>query len=96
MVFVFANASGMFNWGMIAVMSMILGTALPIIIVATLVYHAREILVSMNCRILSGQLIHTARIAMLIGVLLLILFGLVPFNSIIPISTHGDFIAAGC
>lgn len=96
MVLVFANAIGMFTWGMIAVMSMALGTALSIMIVATLVYHAREKLISMNSQILSGQLIHAARIAMLIGGLLLILFGLVLFSSVIPISANGDFIAAGC
>ncbi|WP_186371679.1 hypothetical protein [Yersinia alsatica] len=50
----------------------------------------------MNSQILSGQLIHAARIAMLIGGLLLILFGLVLFSSVIPISANGDFIAAGC
>ncbi|MGE4802742.1 nickel/cobalt transporter [Yersinia hibernica] len=96
LILVFANAIGMFTWGIIAAMSMALGTALSIMIIATLVYHAREKLISINSQILSGQLIHAAQIAMLIGGVLLILFGLVLFSSVIPISANGDFIAAGC
>ncbi|CNF20904.1 Ni2+-Co2+ transporter (NiCoT) family protein [Yersinia nurmii] len=96
LILVFANAVGMFTWGVIAAMSMALGTSLSIMIVATLVYHAREKFISSHGQLLAGKLIHVSRIATVIGGLILILFGLVLFSSVIPINASGDFIAAGC
>lgn len=96
LILVFANAVGMFTWGVIAAMSMALGTSLSIMIVATLVYHAREKFISSHGQLLAGKLIHASRIATVIGGFILILFGLVLFSSVIPISASGDFIAAGC
>lgn len=43
-----SNANGIFNWGIAAVMAMSLGTALSIIILATLVHHAREWIMKAN------------------------------------------------
>lgn len=96
MILVFANAIGMFSWGMIAVMTMSLGTALSTMTLATLVHHFREWVITSNDHWITRYAAPLARLMLLAGGLLLILFALVLFSSVIPISTNGDFITAGC
>lgn len=96
LILVFANAIGMFTWGIISAMSMALGTALSIMILATLVHHFRERFIHGSGSLISVYLPQAARIAMMLGGVLLILFALVLFSAVIPVSANGDFIAAGC
>lgn len=96
LILVFANAVGMFRWGIAAAMSMALGTALSIMIVATLVTHARDKMLKINAQnaILRWQ--YASKALMLFAGVLLILFAMVLFFSVIPVSGNGDFVAAGC
>lgn len=96
LILVFANAVGMFTWGVISALSMALGTALSIMILATLVHHAREKFIAANDHLTGKRLAQVSRLAVILGGILLILFALVLFNSVIPVSANGDFIAAGC
>lgn len=96
LILVFANAIGMFTWGVISAMSMALGTALSIVILATLVHHLRERFIHANGPLVGIYVPQAARIAMMLGGVMLILFALVLFSAVIPISANGDFIAAGC
>ncbi|PLR31362.1 nickel transporter [Chimaeribacter coloradensis] len=85
---------------LILVFANALGTALAITLLATFVHHARErarerIIASPEG--LAGRALpHLARGVMMCGGLLLMLFALVLFTSVIPVSANGDFIAAGC
>jgi ABC-type nickel/cobalt efflux system permease component RcnA len=96
LILVFANAVGMFTWGVISTMSMALGTALSIMILATLVHHAREKFIAANGQLTGKRLAQASRLAVILGGVLLVLFALVLFSSVIPVSANGDFIAAGC
>ncbi|QJU41499.1 nickel/cobalt transporter [Serratia marcescens] len=96
LILVFANAIGMFTWGVISAMSMALGTGLSIMILATLVHHARERFLTSQPGLTGYYLAQVSRIAVMLGGVILILFALVLFNSVIPVSANGDFIAAGC
>ncbi|EMF5056082.1 nickel/cobalt transporter [Serratia nevei] len=96
LILVFANAIGMFTWGVISAMSMALGTGLSIMILATLVHHARERFLAHQPGLTGYYLAQASRIAVMLGGVILILFALVLFNSVIPVSANGDFIAAGC
>lgn len=96
LILVFANAIGMFTWGVISAMSMALGTALSIVILATLVHHLRERFIRTGGALVGIYLPQVARIAMMLGGVMLILFALVLFSAVIPVSANGDFIAAGC
>lgn len=96
LILVFANAIGMFTWGVISAMSMALGTGLSIMILATLVHYARERFLTSQPGLTGYYLAQVSRIAVMLGGIILILFALVLFNSVIPVSANGDFIAAGC
>ena len=96
LILVFANAIGMFTWGVISALSMALGTALSIMILATLVHHLRERFIHTGGPWMGIYLPQAARIAMMLGGVMLILFALVLFSAVIPVSANGDFIAAGC
>ncbi|VXC71359.1 Nickel/cobalt efflux system [Enterobacterales bacterium 8AC] len=97
MILVFANAVGIFTWGVISAMSMALGTALSIMILATLVHHLRErFIINTSSAVLNAYLPQVARVVMMTGGIILLLFALVLFNSVIPVSLNGDFISAGC
>lgn len=96
LVLVFANAIGMFRWGIAAAMSMALGTALSIMVVATVVTHAREKILSINADSHLTRWRYASKAAMLLAGILLLLFASVLFFSVIPISNNGDFVAAGC
>lgn len=96
MILVFSNAIGMFSWGVAAVMAMSLGTALSIIVLASLVHYAREWMIAANSRWVSQSAASAAQLALLVGGVVLIVFALVLFNTVIPVSANGDFITAGC
>lgn len=96
LILVFANAVGMFRWGIAAAMSMALGTALSIMIVAMLVTHAREKVLLINAENAITRWQHARKALMLFAGVLLILFAMVLFFSVIPVSGNGDFVAAGC
>lgn len=96
MILIFSNAIGIFSWGIAAVMAMSLGTALSIIILATVVHHAREWIIKVNSRGMTHSAASAARLALLAGGIVLVLFALVLFNTVIPVSVNGDFITAGC
>lgn len=96
MILVFANAVGMFSWGIVAVMAMSLGTAVSIIILATWVHHFREWILAANSPLVVRYASRLGRIALVAGGMSLILFAVVLFSTVIPISSNGDFITAGC
>ncbi|EPV5214286.1 nickel/cobalt transporter [Klebsiella pneumoniae] len=95
MILLFANALGIVSWGIAAVMSMALGTALSILGLSLLVHYARHRTVK---RLATN---HRPRpwlvpLMKILGGLALILFAVGLFFSVVPISANGDFIAAGC
>lgn len=95
MILLFSNALGIVSWGIAAVMTMSFGTALSIFGLSLAVRYAR----SQTLALFGGQnstlrwLLPMAKIA---GGMLLILFATVLFLTTIPVSSNGDFIAAGC
>ncbi len=83
------------SWGIAAVMSMALGTALSILGLSLLVHYARHRTVK---RLATN---HRPRpwlvpLVKILGGLALILFAVGLFFTMVPISANGDFIAAGC
>ena len=64
-------------------MSMALGTGLSIMILATLVHHARERFLAHQPGLTGYYLAQASRIAVMLGGVILILFALVLFNSVI-------------
>lgn len=96
MILVFANAVGMFSWGVAAVMVMSLGTAASIMILATWVHHFREWMLAANPTVMVRYAATLGRVAIVAGGMALILFALVLFFTVIPVSANGDFITAGC
>ncbi|ADO50293.1 nickel/cobalt transporter [[Enterobacter] lignolyticus] len=95
MILLFANALGIVSWGIAAVMTMALGTALSILGLSLAVRYARARTVALfgegtqNVR----WLIPAIKIT---GGVLIVLFAMVLFLTVIPVSANGDFIAAGC
>lgn len=94
MILMFANALGIVTWGMAAVMTMALGTALSILGLSLAVRYARERTVSLFGGGTGPRWILPA--VKMAGGALLILFATVLFLTVIPISANGDYIAAGC
>lgn len=94
MILLFANALGIVTWGIAAVMTMALGTALSILGLSLAVRYARERTVALFGGA-SGQrwVMPAVKIA---GGVMLMLFATVLFLTVIPISANGDYIAAGC
>lgn len=94
MILMFANTLGMVSWGVAAVMTMALGTALSILGLSLAVRYARERTVAFFGGVTSrGWIMPAVKIA---GGVMLILFATVLFLTVIPISANGDYIAAGC
>ena len=94
MILLFANALGIVSWGIAAVMTMALGTALSILGLSA-VHYARHRTVK---RLATN---HRPRpwlvpLMKILGGLALILFAVGLFFTVVPISANGDFIAAGC
>jgi len=96
MILVFANAVGMFSWGVAAVMAMSLGTAVSIMILATWVHHLREWMLAANRPVIMRHAATLGKVAIVAGGIALILFAAVLFSTTIPVSVNGDFITAGC
>ena len=96
MILVFANAVGMFSWGVAAVMAMSLGTAASIMILATWVHHLREWMLASNRPVIMRYAATLGRVAIAAGGIALILFAAVLFSTVIPVSANGDIITAGC
>ncbi|MEN4872322.1 nickel/cobalt transporter [Kosakonia cowanii] len=95
MILLFSNALGIVTWGMAAVMTMAFGTALSIMGLSLAVRYARN-----RTAALFGSepgrlrwLVPGLKIA---GGVALMLFALVLFLTVIPVSANGDYIAAGC
>ncbi|KGT87468.1 nickel/cobalt transporter [Enterobacter cancerogenus] len=95
-VLLFASVIGITRWGMFAVMTMALGTGMALVALALFVRHFRHRagelwLAESSPR--TQQILGMVRVA---GGALLILFALVLFLTVVPISANGDYIAAGC
>ena len=87
---------GIDRWGMFAVMTMAVSTGMALVMLALFVRNFRQRagevwLAETSPRV--EQLLKLARIA---GGALLILFALVLFLTVVPVSANGDYIAAGC
>ncbi len=95
MILLFSNALGIVTWGIIAVMAMALGTALSILGLSLAVRYARERTVAWFGEG-SDQVRWLVPTVKIIGGLLIVLFAVVLFLTVIPISANGDYIAAGC
>ncbi|MDV5354840.1 nickel/cobalt transporter [Enterobacter asburiae] len=95
MILLFSNALGIVTWGMAAVMTMAFGTALSIMGLSLAVRYARN----RTAAFFGGEsgrlrwLVPGLKIA---GGAALMLFALVLFLTVIPVSANGDYIAAGC
>ncbi|NDJ57697.1 nickel/cobalt transporter [Enterobacteriaceae bacterium 4M9] len=96
MILLFANALGIVSWGIAAVMGMALGTALSIMGLSLAVRHIRDSVTS-GWHIASPERLRLLGIGVrVLGGALLVLFALVLFLTVIPVSANGDYIAAGC
>ena len=95
MILMFANAIGIVTWGIFAVMTMALGTALSILGLSLAVRYARTRTIALFGEG-SDQIRWLVPAVKIIGGVLIILFATVLFLTVIPISANGDYIAAGC
>lgn len=95
MILLFSNALGIVTWGIAAVMTMAIGTALSITGLSLAVRYARNSTATFfgNDNRQLGWLVPTLKIA---GGIALVLFAVVLFLTVIPVSANGDYIAAGC
>lgn len=94
MILMFSNALGIVTWGIAAVMTMSLGTALSIMGLSLAVRYARERTVAFFGG--DSNLSWLVPVAKIAGGIVLILFATVLFLTVIPVSANGDYIAAGC
>lgn len=94
MILLFSNALGIVSWGIAAVMTMSLGTALSIMGLSLAVRYARERTVAFFGG--DSHLSWLVPCVKIVGGVLLILFATVLFLTVIPVSASGDYIAAGC
>ncbi|MBB1199172.1 nickel/cobalt transporter [Enterobacteriaceae bacterium 89] len=95
MILMFANAIGIVTWGIFAVMTMALGTALSILGLSLAVRYARARTIAFFGEG-SDQIRWLVPAVKVLGGVLIILFATVLFLTVIPISANGDYIAAGC
>lgn len=94
MILMFSNALGIVTWGIAAVMTMALGTALSIMGLSLAVRYARERTVAyFGGNSALNWLVPAVKI---VGGVMLILFAVVLFLTVIPMSANGDYIAVGC
>ncbi|EOC5823071.1 nickel/cobalt transporter [Cronobacter sakazakii] len=97
MIMLFANALGMASWGMAAVMTMALGTALSIMALSLGVQYVRRTTTRLfGTQTTAAQAQRIAALLRIAGGLALLLFAVVLFLTVIPVSPNGDYIAAGC
>lgn len=95
MILLFANALGIVSWGMAAVMTMAMGTALSIMGLSLAVRYARN----STAAFFGGESARFRGVVPLLRIaagVALILFAVVLFLTVIPVSANGDYIAAGC
>ena len=95
MILLFSNALGIVSWGIAAVMTMSLGTALSIMGLSMAVLYAR----GRTSGLFGGEaqrLTWIVPVLKVAGGVALILFATVLFLTVIPVSANGDYIAAGC
>ena len=95
MILLFSNALGIVSWGIAAVMTMSLGTALSIMGLSLAVHYAR----GRTSALFGGEaqrLTWVVPVLKVAGGVALILFATVLFLTVIPVSANGDYIAAGC
>ena len=95
MILLFSNALGIVTWGMAAVMTMAFGTALSIMGLSLAVRYARNRTAAFFSSE-SGRLRWLVPGLKIAGGVALMLFALVLFLTVIPVSANGDYIAAGC
>ena len=95
-VLLFSNAIGIVSWGMLAVMTMALGTGLSLLLLSLAVNRMRDTVTAIWLRDTPARLDGLVALARVAGGLLLLFFALVLFLSVVPVSPNGDFIAAGC
>lgn len=95
MILLFSNALGIVSWGIAAVMTMAVGTALSIMGLSLAVRYARNRTAAFFGSE-TGQLQWLIPVLKIGGGVALMLFALVLFLTVIPVSANGDFIAAGC
>ncbi len=95
MILLFSNALGIVTWGMAAVMTMAFGTALSIMGLSLAVRYARNRTAALFGSE-SGALRWLVPGLKIAGGVALMLFALVLFLTVIPVSANGDYIAAGC
>ena len=94
MILMFSNALGIISWGIAAVMTMSLGTALSIMGLSLAVRYARERTVAWFGG--GTSLNWVMPMVKIAGGIVLILFATILFLTVIPVSAGGDYIAAGC
>lgn len=95
-VLLFASVIGITRWGMFAVMTMALGTGMALVTLALFVRHFRHRAGELWLAETSPRLHQLLKLARVAGGALLILFALVLFLTVVPVSANGDYIAAGC
>lgn len=96
MILLFSNALGFITWGIMAVMTMALGTALSIMTLSVAVTWARDGIGKLYLTRSPRHLRMLTLALKVVGGILLILFACVLFLTVIPVSANGDYIAAGC
>lgn len=96
MILLFSNALGMVSWGIAAMMTMSFGTGLSIVGMSLVVRYARQMAVGLAVNHTPRQLQWALLAVRIAGGCLLVLFALVLFLTVIPVSADGDYIAAGC
>mgnify|MGYP000865996025 CR=1 FL=1 len=96
MILLFSNALGIISWGMAAVMTMSLGTGLSIMGMSLAVRYARQAALRYTSNQTPRQLQWMLLAVRVAGGLALMLFALILFLTVIPVSANGDYIAAGC
>ena len=95
-VLLFSNAIGIVKWGMLAVMTMALGTGLSLLLLSIAVSRLRNTVTAIWLRESPARTEGIIALIRITGGLLLLLFALILFLSVVPVSPNGDFIAAGC
>ncbi|WP_312690281.1 nickel/cobalt transporter [Kosakonia sp.] len=95
MILLFSNALGIVTWGIAAVMTMAVGTALSIAGLSLAVRYARNTTAALFGRD-KRQLSWFVPVLKIAGGVALVLFAVVLFLTVIPVSANGDYIAAGC
>lgn len=95
-VLLFSNAIGIVTWGMMAVMTMALGTGLSLLLLAIAVSRLRDTVAAIWLRDSPTATTSILALVRVTAGVLLLLFALVLFLTVVPVSPNGDFIAAGC